>query len=226
MQPPYSNKLHIFIGPTLNGFEQQVKRSTDKFAWHAPIKRDDINHLMATQKPTSILIVDGYFHNCLAVGHREIREAIKAGWDIWGVSSMGAIRAAEMISLGMKGYGLVFKHFVEDPDFRDDEVTLLHGIKKPYHPVSEPLIHIRYSLNKLRSTNQITTREQNRIINILSSMWYGDRTLYLLKELLKSETKFTDEKAIENFISGFDKFRIKSTDFLNFINEKYVPKKK
>jgi hypothetical protein len=222
MQLLYSNNLHIYIGPTLCGMEEQVKKSGNKFFWHPPIKRNDINHLVATQKPSSVLIADGYFHNSLAVGHREIREAIKAGWEIWGVSSMGAIRAAEMISSGMKGYGLVYKHFVEDPDFRDDEVTLLHGIIKPFIPVSEPLIHIRYSLNQLRSTNQITTREQNRIINILSSMWYGDRTLYLLKELLKTETKFTDEKVIEKFISGFDKFRIKSIDFINFINEKYV----
>jgi hypothetical protein len=224
MQPPYSNNLHIFIGPTLCGIENQLKKSGTKFFWHPPVKRNDIKQLMQIHKPSVILIVDGYFHNSLAVGHAEIREAIKASWEIWGVSSMGAIRASEMISSGMKGYGIVYNHYIEDPDFRDDEVTLLHGIKKPFHPVSEPLIHIRYSLNQLRSTNQITTREQNRIINILSSMWYGDRTLYLLKELLKSETKFTDEKAIEKFISGFDKFRIKSIDFINFINEKYIHK--
>ncbi|WP_425300876.1 TfuA-like protein, partial [Nocardia wallacei] len=33
----------------------------------------------------------------------EIREALEAGWSVWGLSSMGAIRAAEMRLLGMRG---------------------------------------------------------------------------------------------------------------------------
>lgn len=219
MQPKYLNKLNIFIGPTLHGIGEQVKKTDENFAWHPPVKRNDIKHLLETHAPSSVVIVDGYFHNSLAVGHAEIREAIKAGWVIWGVSSMGAIRASEMIPAGMKGYGLVFKHFANDPDFRDDEVALLHGIKDPYTPVSEPFIHIRYSLDYLLKNRQITIREKNKIIEILSSIWYGDRTLYYLQELLKSETSFTNEAAINNFISDFDRFRIKSTDFINFISK-------
>lgn len=220
MQLMHSNNLHIFIGPTLYGIEDRTKKTGVKFVWHPPAKRNDIKQLMQSKKPSVAVIVDGYFHNNLAVGHAEIREAIKAGWTIWGISSMGAIRASEMIPLGMKGYGLAYKHFANDPDFRDDEVALLHGIKKPFTPVSEPLIHIRYSLDHLVKNKQISMKEKKKVIEKLSSIWYGDRTLYYLKELLKSETKFTKEAAINNFISDFDRFRIKSIDFLNFINKK------
>jgi len=73
---------------------------------------------------------------------------------------MGAIRASEMIPAGMKGYGLVFNHFANDPDFRDDEIALLHEVKNPYTPVSKPLIHIRYFLDHLLNERQITIREK------------------------------------------------------------------
>jgi hypothetical protein len=220
MQQPHSDSLHIFIGPTLYGVEDRINKPGEKFVWHPPVKRNDIKQLMQTKKPSVVVIVDGYFHNSLAVGHAEIGDAIKAGWVIWGTSSMGAIRAAEMINQGMKGYGLVYNHFAEDPDFRDDEVTLLHGKKKPFAPVSEPLIHIRYFLDHLQAANKITAGEKNKIIKALYSIWYGDRTLYYLKELLKSETGFNDEDCINKLFSAFDKFRIKSTDFINFISEK------
>jgi hypothetical protein len=220
MQEQFSNNLHIFIGPTLNGFDTQIENPPDTAIWHPPVKRNDINYLSQRNKPSTIIIVDGYFHNYLAVGHKEIREAIKMGWEIWGLSSMGAIRAAEMISLGMKGYGSVYKHFLADPDFKDDEVTLLHGTEKPFIPISEPLIHIRYALKHLVMNKQISIKEQKKIVRVLSSIWYGDRTLYLLKELLKKETKFNKEVNIDNFLSGFEKFRVKSIDFINFMRNK------
>ncbi len=220
MQPEYSNNLHLFIGPTLSGFENKMPGLLDQARWHPPVKRNDIRNLLRTHPPSVIVLVDGYFHNCLAVGHKEIREAIRGGWVIWGISSMGAIRASEMIRLGMKGYGLVYNHFLEDPDFRDDEVSMLHGKEKPYTLISEPLIHIRYSLDHLLKTKQVTLQEKNKIVGILASNWYGDRTLFFLKELLKNETKFNDEVPLDNFLAGFDQFRVKSADFVNFMTRK------
>lgn len=220
MQAQFSNNLHIFIGPTLNGYDTQIENPPGTAVWYPPVKRNDINYLSQKEAPSTIVIVDGYFHNYLAVGHKEIREAIKLGWKIWGLSSMGAIRAAEMVSLGMKGYGAVYKHFVTDPDFKDDEVTLLHSPEKPFIPISEPLIHIRYALDYLVMSKQITIKEQKKIVRLLSSMWYGDRTLYLLRELLKSETKFNEKADIDDFLSGFEKFRVKSIDFISFMRSK------
>jgi hypothetical protein len=220
MRPPYSNNIHIFIGPTLSGFERRLKDVANDIIWHPPVKRNDINFLCQTNQPATIVVVDGYFHTCLAVSHKEIREAIKAGWVVWGISSMGAIRASEMILLGMKGYGVVYNHFVNDKDFRDDEVALLHGFAKPFIPISEPLIHIRYFLNYIQEAKQITTKEKNKIIRVLSSIWYGDRTLYLLKELLIAKTGFSDEKSIDGLIADFQKFRVKSIDFIDFMTSK------
>lgn len=219
MQLQHSDNPHIFIGPTLHGVGHRLKKPAIKIIWHPPVKRNDIKQLMQSGKPSLAVIVDGYFHNSLAVGHAEIREAIKAGWEIWGISSMGAIRAAEMISLGMKGHGAVYQKYVDDPDFRDDEVTLLHSKKKPYTPLSEPLIHIRYFLKHLYSAKKITSNEERKILKKLSSMWYGDRTLYVLNELLKSETGIINKTETENLILNFDQFRIKSIDFINFLEE-------
>ncbi len=94
-------------------------------------------------------IVDGQFLRCLSVGHAEIRLAIAKSWQVWGLSSMGAIRACEMKHLGMRGYGEVYQWYCRDECFRDDEVALMHRPNPPYDAVSEPLIHIRVWLQEL-----------------------------------------------------------------------------
>ena len=70
---------------------------------------------------------------------------------MWGLSSMGAIRAREMAHLGMRGYGSVYAPFATEGDFQDDEVALLHEPNAPYRPVSEPLVHLREAVAHLAS---------------------------------------------------------------------------
>ena len=97
-----------------------------------PVRRLDVAKLTATERrPGTLVIVDGLFHDTLAVGHAEIREAMRRGWRVWGLSSMGAIRAREMAPLGMKGFGRVFERFEAEADFQDDEVALLHEPRPP-----------------------------------------------------------------------------------------------
>jgi hypothetical protein len=219
MRRKSSNEIHIFIGPTLFQFEDRVN-DIENLIWHPPVKRNDINKLTFKKQPSTIVIADGLFHNCLSVGHREIREAIKKGWNIWGVSSIGAIRASEMYLLGMKGYGHVFENYMRNEYFRDDEVTVLHSISKPYTSISEPLIHIRLFLTQLEDDHLISSSERKSILKILSSNWYGDRTLYHLRELLVNISSCKNEAIINSYFFDFNRFRVKSIDFINFINNK------
>ena len=56
-------------------------------------------------------LIDGVFHQESAVAHREILAAIKKGVRVVGSSSMGALRAAEMDTLGMTGIGEVYRMY-------------------------------------------------------------------------------------------------------------------
>jgi len=206
----------LFAGPTLNGAGALADAARVRV--RPPVKRGDVERLTSTRRPGVIAIVDGQFHQCLSVGHAEIRAAIAAGWQVWGLSSMGAIRACEMRHLGMRGYGTVYESFCRDENFRDDEVALVHLPEPPYAPLTEPLIHIRRWLQELVTLRLISSRQRRRVLTSLMAIWFGDRTLSHARDLLINEAP-DRSKEIERSLEGFDRFRVKSHDLAAFLQE-------
>src|SRR5207248_10056382 len=91
----------IFAGPTLLGVPEPQLSVLRRMQILPPVKRGSVEAIVGSSDPGTMIIVDGQFHQCLSVGHVEIRVALKTGWEVWGLSSMGAIRAYEMRDLGM-----------------------------------------------------------------------------------------------------------------------------
>jgi hypothetical protein len=210
----------MFVGPTLNGIEALRRLVALPVECLPPARRGDVDALVARAAPGHVAIVDGTFHMFPAVGHAEIRTAIQRGWTVWGLSSMGAIRASEMRNVGMRGYGTVYDRYVREDDFRDDEVALLHGIDPPYRTVSEPLIHMRAAIQGLLDRRAIHQGDADAVIEDLSSMWFGYRTLSLLMQTLRRQRPDLDHRVVDDWIRGFDRFRLKSLDLLNFLVER------
>jgi hypothetical protein len=206
----------LFAGPTLNGAGALTNAARVRVC--PPVKRGDVERLTATRRPGVIAIVDGKFHQCLSVGHAEIRAAIAAGWQVWGLSSMGAIRACELRHFGMRGYGTVYESFCRDENFRDDEVALVHLPEPPYAPVTEPLIHIRLWLQELVDLRLISSRQGTKVRKSLMAIWFGHRTLSHARELLINEAP-DRSKEIERSLEDFDRFRVKSHDLSAFLQE-------
>ena len=206
----------MFVGPTLNGSAGLAEESGVKLL--PPVKRGDVERLVASKRPAAIAIVDGQFHQCLSVGHAEIRLAIAKGWQVWGLSSMGAIRACEMRHLGMRGYGEVYDWFCRDADFRDDEVALAHGPDPPYLALSEPLIHIRAWLQELVKSRLLSAAQEKRLLKELMSLWFGDRTLSRARTMVLSLAPQRGRE-LDKSLAGFDRFRLKSHDLVNFLRE-------
>jgi len=206
----------MFVGPTLNGSASLVESSGIKLL--PPVKRGDVERLVSTRRPGVVAIVDGQFHQCLAVGHAEIRLAIAKGWQVWGLSSMGAIRACEMRHMGMRGYGEVYDWFCRDEDFRDDEVALTHAPNAPYAALSEPLIHIRAWLLELVKLRLLSSTQQKRLLKELMSMWYGDRTLLRVRAMVLSAIPQRACELDKAFVD-FDRFRLKSRDLADFLRK-------
>ena len=94
MQLPTSEKCICFSGPTRTGLGAGIDQSVVE--WRGPIVRGDLSKLVSERPSGNIAIVDGIFHSRPAVGHAEIMDAMRCGWQVWGLSSMGAIRAVEM----------------------------------------------------------------------------------------------------------------------------------
>lgn len=210
-------ELILFAGPTLTGLEHTAVSLPEKTTVLPPIQRGEIPAALHGKEPGVVVIVDGLFHQSLAVGHREIRDTLALGWTVWGLSSMGAIRAYEMRTLGVQGFGSVYARFLREEDFQDDEVALLHGADPPYRAFSEPLIHLRTALEMWRSEGVIAAKSEDSITATLKSLWYGERTMELFAQLTREHVAAKYQERVEKDLDDFDRFRVKSLDLREFL---------
>lgn len=185
------------------------------------MKRGDIPQVLQSRTREGVLaVVDGYFHlENLSVAHLELRYALKRGWSVWGLSSMGAIRAAEMHHMDVRGWGRVFETYRDDPDFRDDEVALLHEPNPPYRESTEPLVHIRAGLAGLVAQGTIDAADERAILDHLMSLWFGERTLVLVRDLIL-ERRPDQEEAVRAWIADFNRYRLKAHDLISFLEKR------
>ncbi|EHU9455766.1 hypothetical protein KZY44_004276 [Vibrio vulnificus] len=194
--------MYCFVGPT--GYKVDTSDWNCKI--YPPVRRGDIYNLVKKYNPSIIIIVDGVFHKYPAVLHKEILAAISLGWRVVGCSSMGAIRASELYPFGMEGYGYCFRAFIEN-GLDDDEVTLIHD-EESYLPFSVPLINVRYYLESKLAEGKIDLNISNEIIDSLKSLYYGDRTLTIIKKIFEDKEVCFD---VNEFKNNYD---IKRDDFI------------
>jgi len=209
----------MFVGPSLGeGGRARTLATAQGVRLRPPVKRRDLSTFLAKtrrRRPGVICIVDGVFHDRLAVGHAEIRETLEQGWRVWGLCSMGAIRAREMQSLGMRGFGQVYELFNTGRDFQDDEVALLHEPTAPYRPMSEPLVHLRAALDHLAGLNLLPGDRSAKVAESLKKRWFGDRTIDAMLGELRREGAALGP--IRRELGDFARFRLKTIDLERFL---------
>ena len=115
------HRIIVFLGPSL---ERAAAEKILSAEYRPPAKRGDLL-AAAGDGATIIGLIDGVFHQESAVAHREILAAIKQGVTVIGASSMGALRAAEMDTLGMVGIGEMYRMYKSGELESDDEVALV-----------------------------------------------------------------------------------------------------
>lgn len=210
-------RCHVFIGPTAFGLDSSLKSTDVEF--HEPAQRNDFIKLLPwLARGDHIALVDGRFGDVPAVGHKEILSTLALGHIVWGVSSIGAIRAAEMHSFGVRPFGEVARAFIDTPDLADDEVALNYVPIPPYKSVSEPMIHLRKAIECCVEECGLNPDQASRIRNELSSLWFGYRTWGKLANSLQNNNIPTEW--IEHMLSSPNRFQCKNQDFARFLSEK------
>jgi len=208
----------LFVGPTAWGLD--LERWAARVDVRGPACRGAIDALLSAHgAPRPIALVDGLFGRVPALGHREILSALEAGWPVWGLSSLGAIRAAEMDYLGMRGYGRIYARYASLPDLRDDEVALLHEAERPWRPVSEPLVHLREALAHLVAVGSIEDGTRADTLATLERLWFGERTRARLLELLVAREGPGRREELRAELRRFERFRVKTHDLSMFLEE-------
>ncbi len=192
-------KVIIYTGLSLSFDESKeiFDSSADaEVIYERPIKRGDLN-LAIKKHPDIIGIIDGVFHQNSAVGHKEILNAINSGIDVFGASSMGALRASELDTLGMTGIGYCYQQYASGAIDSDDEVAVMLD-SESLEALSVPLINMRYIFDNATSENIITKKEKDELLSIAKKTYYPKRNY----SLVLNESDLDDDKKglLINFI--------------------------
>ncbi len=165
------HRIIVFLGPSLD------RPSAEKILaaeYRPPAKRGDL--LRAADDGAAIIgLIDGVFHQESAVAHREILQAVKKGVMVVGSSSMGALRAAEMDTLGMVGVGEVYRMYKSGELESDDEVALVFDPETGL-TLSEPLINIRFTLREAARQGVLSAEDHDILLAAAKSVFYPQRT--------------------------------------------------
>ncbi|WP_066377817.1 TfuA-like protein [Anabaena sp. CA = ATCC 33047] len=176
-----SPSVAVFLGPSLP--RQQARQILDA-DYYPPASKGDIYRIMASGVKT-IILIDGIFHGKPSIWHRELIHAIEEGIQVFGASSMGALRAAELEPFGMVGHGQVFAWYRDGLLESDDEVALLHGTEESgFVSMSEPLVNIRYTLLQAVEANYLTAEQARYLIDEVKQLYYPQRSY---QQMLQSQ---------------------------------------
>lgn len=167
-----SNAPVVFLGPTMPSAEA---RDILRAEFLAPVQLGDVWRV-AQERPAAIGIVDGYFDRIPAVRHKEILYALSRGIPVFGASSMGALRAAELAPFGMIAVGQIASAYLSQALAGDDEVALMHGpAELGYCAFSEPLVNIRATLAAAYAAAVVSQRSAATICDAARALNYPDR---------------------------------------------------
>lgn len=169
-------KIIIYAGLSLPFSEaKEILDTTDdiEVIYKRPVQRGDLNQAVK-EHPDIIAIIDGVFHQNSAVGHREILDVIKKGIKIYGASSMGALRASELDSLGMIGTGYCYKQYATGEIDSDDDVAVMLD-SETLEALSIPLINMKYVFENAVSENILTDDEKDELLTIAKKTYYPKR---------------------------------------------------
>lgn len=212
-------KIIIYTGLSIS-FDE-AKEILDSYEnveviYKRPIKRGDILEAIK-EKPDIIGIIDGVFHQSPSVAHKEILKAIDCGIIVVGSSSMGALRASELDTLGMKGIGYVYNQYTSGEIASDDDVAVVLD-NETLESLSEPLVNMDYIFKEAVKKGIITKKERKDLLGIIKSIYYPERTYSkLFKESDLDKNK--KNKLIELISSSKDIKKEDAKELLNYIKQ-------
>jgi len=206
----------LFAGPSAWGLPPEVFAQAG-VRLLPPVRRGDVpRHAAASERPGVMIVCDGVFQVAPAVSHQELCEVMDAGCQVWGVSSLGAIRAHELRAEGMHGFGEVFEMFARFEDFTDDEMCLLHCPEPPYFPLTEPLVNLRHALDRQGEALGLAPSAAQAVIEVLSALWFGDRTPGRILAALLKEGRMA-APAAEQLMGWLSSHRLKTLDLARLL---------
>ncbi len=193
-------QIAIFLGPSLR---REIAETLLLGRYFPPAQFGDFYRLMGTGVE-AILLLDGVFHGRAAVWQREILYAMQHGVRVYGASSMGALRAAELHAHGMVGLGEIFRQYVSGEIDGDDEVALLHAdAEQGYRPLTQPLVNTRFHLARAAEKGILGAEQAAAILLHLKQLPFWERSAEALREApALQDLDPNQQEGLRAFLSG------------------------
>ncbi len=179
--------IKVYAGLSAQSSDVQSILPGARFA--PPIQRGDILSDI-DDRVSSILILDGLFHQALSVSPSEIMDALRRGISVFGASSMGALRAAELEPYGMVGVGEVFEHIRNADAFRDDFLGQVFVDGWPQiQEASVTYVEFEINLKLLLRRRRISRETYAYLSALYAELHYAERNLPTLAARVRSERR-------------------------------------
>jgi hypothetical protein len=166
-----SARACVFCGPSLSG-----KTPPEGIDVYPPATRGAF--AAAVSAGYEVMgFIDGAIEQADRVPLAELRSVLeRPGIVVLGGASMGAVRAVQLESAGMRGVGRVFRLLRRRSLSDSDEVFLLHapGTLR-YRPLTMPLVNVRFTLRRLRRAGHIAAAEEQALVAYLRDVPWFDR---------------------------------------------------
>lgn len=198
----------IFCETTLN--ITNIDRSLiHRIDFKPSIKRGDIITLLNNKIFfDEIIIIDGVFDQSRSITHKEILLALERGIKVTGLSSIGALRAAELHEFGMFGFGEIFNMYFRGEIDADDEVAVSFVNKNGKIYSTIPLINIRKTVEKNALDKEIFKKAKE--------IFYKERTWARLRKVLS-------KKQFKQIVTNYMDFKEKDViEYLRTISKKSI----
>ncbi|MCA9664333.1 MAG: hypothetical protein KC503_02060 [Myxococcales bacterium] len=174
MSETRSSETVVFLGPTLAA--ERASAALEGAELRPPARAGDVLRALR-DGARRIAIIDGYFDRVPSVWHKEILFALERGALVYGASSMGALRAAELHSFGMIGVGRIFEMYRDGELCDDDEVTIIHGpADSGYRALSEAMVNVRHRLAEAVAASVLAASAAAQIIGAVKALPYRARS--------------------------------------------------
>ena len=159
----------MFAGPSLL-LEDRIP--VDGVTYLSPASRGDIDR--ASRLYDALLLIDGVFHHDLAPSPNECYHATKTT-NMFGASSMGALRAAECWPYGFTPLGAIARWYIREKIDGDDEVAVLTH-PQTHAALTVPSVNARYVAWLAYRRGILNRAEAQQFVLNARAVYYMDRS--------------------------------------------------
>ncbi|MFE3582884.1 TfuA-like protein [Streptomyces vinaceus] len=165
--------IYVFVGPTLAKTEPQL--AVPGVRVRPPARHGDLFD-SALRSGDTVVLVDGVYHQALALRHKEILAAMGRGVSVIGAASIGALRAAELAPFGMLGVGTIYTSYVRGEIDGDDEVAVGQAPDGQWDALTWPLVNLRQVLHLAQAAHVLDEERAAQLLEALRAVYYPQRT--------------------------------------------------